>query len=160
MLNIKQELAKLKDIHEPNIDISILPLAPIWYIFITLVILFIIALVIFKAYRKKNYLKRTALQKLNNIEKSLSNNLDNLNIINNISILIRKTALLKFKNKNLASITDTKWLEFLDSKLDKKYFQTDIGDLLINANYQKKLPENSNLKELINICRIWIKTNL
>lgn len=161
MLDIQKELAKLKGVIEPDIDISIFPLAPIWYVAIVIIILVIIFFILYRIHRNSTALKRNALSRLLVIEKDLNSPTDNnINIINNISVLLRKTALLKFKEPDMAAITDNKWLEFLDSNLDKKYFQTETGNLLINANYQKELLDNSNLQNLINISRIWIIKNL
>jgi len=161
MLNIKEELAKLKDIHEPQDAIPIFPLAPIWYILIVIVIISIIALIIFLIYRKKTYLKRSAIQKLNNISSEInSNDTSELKAINRIAILIRKLALMKFKDEKLAAITDQKWLEFLDRNLEKQYFQSETGNLLISANYQKEIPKNADVQHLIDICKIWVNSNL
>lgn len=161
MLNIKEELAKLKDFQTPHDTISIFPLAPIWYITIGIVALFIILLIIFIIYRKKTYLKRYALQKLNTLSLDLTKNkISKLKAINQISILLRKVSLLKFDGENLASITDQNWLEFLDRNLKKQYFQSETGNLLISANYQKELPQNANIKHLIDICKIWVNKNL
>jgi len=158
MLNIKEELAKLKDIHEPQDAISMFPLASIWYILIATIIITIITFII---YRKKTFLKRSAIQKLNNISNKINTDkISELKAINQTAILIRKLALIKFKDEKLASITDKSWLKFLDRNLNKQYFQTTTGNLLISANYQKEIPKNADVQNLIAICKIWVNKNI
>jgi hypothetical protein len=109
MIKSSSALGQLKDVHLPQ-EISIFPLAGIWYILMGIVVV-ITALglwwILVKNRYKKQKLQAYAL--LAEIEKKQSGEM-----LSEISILIKRVAILKYPKEKVHTLFGEKWLEFLD----------------------------------------------
>ena len=151
------ELEGLKEITFPS-PVSYTPQTTGWYILFTLLIL-LLAFFIYRFYRsrKKNRYRYYALKKLDEIEK---NNLP-CQILTEIPILIKQTALKFFPRTDVAKLSGKEWLLFLDKSNKGKDFSQGVGQLLSDVSYQSKkylesIPEQK-VNDLVSIVRIWIK---
>lgn len=144
-------LDQLRDIHAPE-AISWWPPAPGWWGLLALIILIIITVIGFKAYRKKTQWRREAI-----IEFNIINGLsDKHKAISNISILLRQVAITRFPQQDVASLIDEDWLKFLDQAIgDETNFQHGDGRILISAPYQATT--NINSEPLLLLCKSWLK---
>lgn len=150
-----QQLPQLKDIHLPA-DPSIWPLALGWWLL--LVLLLGIALWLFFAIRKYTHIKkhkRMLFDELTQLEKKLKLSPDK-NLLAETNILLRRLALACYPDANVASLTGSGWLQFLDESGNTKDFSRGAGRILIDAPYRSGELENYNGDEFIPLIRSWI----
>jgi cbb3-type cytochrome oxidase subunit 3 len=81
---------------------------------------------------------------------------DNCQKLQDISALIRRTAISASGRNECAGLTGQQWLEYLDSPFKKKPFTEEFGRLLIDAPYQKAAPTKEEIVQLINLCENWL----
>ncbi len=153
-------LDNLKDIHLPS-KISIFPLAIGWYILIILLLL-ILGLVIYwqiHCFKRRQKIKNI-LNLLNRIEKQsnlqISQNKSE-EVITEVSILLKRVAIDKFKLQNPHSLFGEEWLIFLDNTGKTKAFTQGEGQHLRNI-YQKCRLTNPEL--FFSVIRDWLKVVL
>ncbi|MCX8515012.1 MAG: DUF4381 domain-containing protein [Burkholderiales bacterium] len=142
-------LAQLKDVHLPP-PVSMLPLAPGWYILIALVILIFSVVIYFmiKAqYKRKHDLKIYAMfEQINHNAKS--------NLIEETSILLKRVALKKFPQQSPHLLFEQEWLKFLDATGKTTNFTNGPGKVLLNI-YHK--PQQNDYKELYKVVKLWLQ---
>jgi len=146
------ELQQLKDIHLPQVINMWWPLAPGWYVVIAL--MFVIGIVItyiWRKYAQERFTARFAQAKLRDLQKLLLNNPDNINIAAEVSTLIRRTALCYFPREEIAGLSGSEWLNFLNRTGNTTEFTQAIGRLLTDVPYQKNgVAELDSLFKLTN----------
>ena len=151
-------LNQLKDIQNPN-AISMWPATIAWYILFAIIII-IIAWLLIKLMQRLFKRKRQQ-HALTLLKQAVARYPKNANLaIADISTLLRRIALAKFKRKNVASLSNQAWLIFLDETLSTKKrpckeFSTGIGKLLISAPYQKN--SSCDIDALAKLVERWIK---
>ncbi len=150
------DLENLRDIHSPP-PIPFWPPAPGWWILATLVLLCLITGWFFYQWQKKRALRKAALIELNQLEQSLSEHQDFSLFSAEISTLLRRIALTKFKQSEVAGLTGNAWLEFLDRTGQTDRFSQGAGKIIVTAPYQSTPDINS--KKLIVIVKNWILLN-
>lgn len=148
----------IRDIHLPE-NASWWPIAPGWWL-LFLISLFFLVLIYKKLKQQKiKYVSKynnhpniinKALKQLNNI----SQQTDDKQIIKQLSILLRRTAMSLYKNENVAGLTGNNWLYFLDNKGNTTEFSEGIGQALIAQPYQKKTDYPK--KKLIKLTKKWL----
>lgn len=111
-MDASNPLADLKDIHLPK-DVSIFPLASVWYIIAALITITIIFFVV------RSFIKKAKLKRFNNINTQISaleNNikLTDAEIIIETSTLLKRIAMLKFSAQKPEFISGEKWITFLN----------------------------------------------
>ena len=147
-------LQDLKDIHEP-VDIGNWPPAIGWWILAITVPLLIILLVwIYKRLTRKTALK-TARKILDRLKQDTTP--DNLAIVSELSILLRRVAISLSPRNQTAGLTGRKWLAFLDSSVKGEPFSSGIGQLLADAPYRKTPITELELSQVIELCEDWLK---
>lgn len=148
MIKSSSALGQLKDVHLPQ-EISIFPLAGIWYILMGIVVV-ITALglwwILVKNRYKKQKLQAYAL--LAEIEKKQSGEM-----LSEISILIKRVAILKYPKEKVHTLFGEKWLEFLDKTGKTTNFSRGDGRLLLNV-YQNSKIENPD--KLFIVIKQWL----
>ncbi len=78
-------------------------------------------------------------------------------LISEISILLRRVALLNFSQTQVASLYDKAWLEFLDKTGSTTEFTQGSGRLLISAPYQAQADySHIEINALFSLARQWI----
>ncbi len=149
-----QELLKLKDIHLPHAIVT-WPTAPGW---ISLYVLLLASILFFSIWwylrYKRRYTVKHALARLNKLKELNKHNPDNINIALEISTLIRRTALHYFKRNDIAGLSGTAWLAFLNRSGDTDHFTGETGRLLLDAPYRQHY--SANIDPLFTSTRSWL----
>lgn len=142
----------LRDIHIPE-AIGLWPPAIGWWVLAVL-----IPLAIYLSYKLYKYITRkTALKSVKKQIKALKINQDlgEQQKLIELSSLMRRTAVSIFPREDVASLTGEKWLNFLDKKLANTSFNTETGQLLVDAAY-RKAPNLNELMVLFDLCEDWL----
>ncbi len=143
----------LRDIHLPE-PISWWPPAIGWWIAAILVLLTIAASV----WLVKRLTRKTAVKSAKKLLLQIQQdtNLDDHAKLAQISILIRRTAISIFPRVQVASLTGSAWLEFLDNSIQDTQFRLGIGRVLSDGPYQQSIA--IDLDALNSLCLHWLKT--
>lgn len=156
-----QHALPLKDIHLPS-AVGWWPLAPGWWFVAICCVLAMVAWY-YRARLKQWFghgTRRIALKKLDTI---LNNpELGKRHQIQEISALLRQTAISCYKRTDVAGLTGSDWLNFLDGEDPQRPFSTGIGQVLIDAPYQpdKTLDDDAfDIEALAELARCWINLN-
>ena len=149
------EKLALRDIHLPD-SLSWWPLAPGWWILLFLIVILVMA--VFYFIRRRRNMRMSAIylakEELSRIEKEFKSNQDKVNLVQEISELIRRVSISLSNRSESASLTGEKWLLFLNELNGDESFTKGIGRVLIEAPYQNK--PNYNEKELLSLISAWI----
>ena len=150
-------LSKLRDIHLPE-PISAWPPAPGWWILTILLITMTVWLSwkLWKKYQQK-HLYRISNHSISQLQLEYTEHQDSHLLIRQYSSLLRRIALAQYPRQQVASLTGTSWLEFLDKSASTNLFNAELGQLLINGPYQKPDNNFSLLEELTEAIQLWIK---
>ena len=157
-MNPDSQTLNLRDIHLPS-SIAWWPPAPGWWIVLA-VIVSLSVLGIF-LYRRKQRRKMfvAATQEFENIQHHYTDNQNVQLLAKALSIWLRRVCLSFYPRADVAALTGTAWLEFLDSGLplgitDHK-FHHGVGQVLITAPYQANVDIDAD--ELLLLCQSWLK---
>ncbi len=151
-MNSADPLAQLHDIIEPE-AISQWPLALGWWLLLAIALSALVALLWFwrKKYRQ-NANKRAALALLDQLAADYQNAPDAQKLIQSLSQLLRRYALSQQPRANVAGLTGTAWLDFLN-----RYSDTPFEKALISAPYQAKPPLSvDDCHNLLARSHLWI----
>ena len=162
--------AKLADIHLPEV-ISFWPIAPGWWILLVLFILSILLIIFFKKMRagktsrtgKK--LKSQAMRELMMIHEAYKTQGTPQEAVKQLSIFLRRYALSLYQRDNVASLTDTEWLNFLDQMPEQQShsrpFSQKFSELLTTVPYQPahKPIDTQLLSELFKISKVLVESH-
>lgn len=150
---------QLRDIHLPASP-DFWPPAPGWWLLVT-IILFASgwALVKYLAFHRRQKQLKAIYNAFKPIEQKLLKAPDNQTLAE-LNILLRQLALLHFPQTEIASLSGSKWLAFLDHSGATSQFSNGAGRLLADTPY---LPENRPItrkesKALIKLVKEWVKT--
>lgn len=150
-------LQQLKDIHSPA-PIPFWPLAPGWYILIGIfLVLCLLGVYLLYEYRNKHLAKKLALKRLQHLRNKALQQPDK-KIITELSVLVRRAALIKYSRHEIAGLQGNAWLKFLDKSADTNAFTSGAGRALTTAPYEKN-PE-PNYTELFDLIEMWMEKNL
>lgn len=152
-MNPADPLAQLRDIHLPE-AVSWWPPAPGWWV-VSLIAL--AAVVTGILYTKKRYLqnryRKAALRELENIFK---NGKDQQQAqLEEMSILLRRTAIQAYGRENIAPLFGDKWLDFLDNSGKTDQFSNGPAKVLGYGLYQTTA--EADLNQVMRIIQSWIK---
>ncbi|WP_347987229.1 DUF4381 domain-containing protein [Methylomonas sp. AM2-LC] len=148
------EQLPLKDIHFPE-AVSIWPLAPGWYMLAVLILLCCFGVVyLYKRLKSKTVLK-VAAKVLVTIR--ADENLDNLQTLGALSTWLRRVAISNAPRSDVASLSGSDWLSYLDTHLHDAPFSKGIGRCLAESQYQRSAPEDLDLDALFKLCERWLK---
>ncbi|MCK5872319.1 MAG: DUF4381 domain-containing protein [Methylococcales bacterium] len=144
----------LRDIHLPE-SINLLSFAVGWWF----LLLFIVILLCFCVWIYKKITKKTILKTAKNNLFTLKQNksLSSHEKIKQLSTLIRHVTISFHSRTKSASLTGKAWLNYLDSFGNKKRFNSSLGQCLIIAPYQKELPSEGEIDQLILLTEEWLK---
>ena len=151
-------LSKLRDIHLPE-PVSAWPPAPGWWILAILSISLIIWISwkLWKRYQQRHLL-RISNRTITELQQDYANHQNSHLLIKQYSMLLRRIALARFPRQQVASLTGTTWLEFLDKSAATNLFNSEIGQLLLNGPYQKPGTKISQIDELTTAIKLWIES--
>ena len=146
------EQLPLKDIHIPE-PIGIWPLAWGWYGLIGLLIVIIIALI----YGIKRIKQRAAIKSAAKLLAAIKQQKqDNLQSLADLSIWLRRVVITVAPRSDVASLTGTAWLNYLDSVFTDAPFSQGVGRCLADSPYRKNLPEDIDIDQLFSLCERWL----
>jgi hypothetical protein len=147
----------LRDIHLPE-PASWWPPAPGWWLLLGLLSLLLALYWLLRRHRSRTRLRREGLRALNRLQADYQQNGDTQRVTQQLSSLIRRIALSRYPRREVASLTGSEWLDFLDRSLgqadDTPRFRTEIGTLLTQAPYNPDCPADPTA--LFTLSREWI----
>lgn len=143
-----------KDIHLPD-SISWWPLAPGWWILLSVMIGFIILVIALLRMYFKSSLKKDAVKELNYIESMFEKTQDTTQCVSELSIFLRRVVLSQKQQIHAAGLTGIAWLKLLDQHLGTSDFSQGPGQILLVGPYQPEV-ENRDVEQLIKLCRKWV----
>ncbi len=147
----------LKDIHEP-VAIGWWPPAIGWWLLaITVPILIIFFIWVYKRLTRRTAIK-TATKILSELKQDKTRN--NLEMVAELSMLLRRVAISVSPRVKSAGLTGTQWLSFLDSTVKDSPFSSGIGQLLTEAPYRKMAVTEQERSQLISLCENWLKAQV
>ncbi|NOX09402.1 MAG: DUF4381 domain-containing protein [Gammaproteobacteria bacterium] len=145
----------LRDIHLPD-AIGWWPPAIGWWLLLAGLLILIIVLRLIYSRRIKNRWRQSALQEWREIQVLQDDPQRQTEIISRISILLRRVAITRFPQQEVAGLTGEAWLQFLDQTMDQeKPFQQGEGRLLITAPYQQTTVTDTHV--LLALCQRWLQ---
>ena len=126
----------LRDLHLPD-AVGWLPLAPGWWLVLTLVVVALAALA-WRSYRlwKFNAPRRHALRELARYEVEYLEHRNPITLGKQVSELLRRGMLAYAPRDEVAGLTGEAWLAWLDEGLPVPYFHTEGGRSLVNLPYR------------------------
>ncbi len=135
------------------------PPAPGWWL---LGILLFAALVlagvwIYRRYRLYRQ-RRRVLAELEQLQ-ALDTQQQAAEIATGVSTLLRRVALMRFRRRQVAPLSGTAWLQFLDDTGGGGEFSTGAGRVLADGPYVAR-PQDIAVDRLLALARSWIKKNL
>ncbi len=147
---------ELRDIHLPD-PVSWWPPALGWWMVLLVTLLFVIILFWLRKrwLEKKRSAKVIARQELGLIQKKYQQQPDQHQLVEDLSVLLRRACLSVFPREDSAGLTGEKWLGFLDDVMKDKQFLEGAGRSLITAPYKKE--PRINAEQLIAVCKDWIE---
>ncbi len=144
-----KNLVELLDMLEPVPDpapVSLMPQTPGWIVLGLLVLgLIVWTLRLVRARRHARAYRRAALAELAGVGNDAAR----------IAALLRRTALAGFPRDEVAGLTGTKWLNFLDQSYGGKGFSGEAGQALMSAPYRG----NASHPALADLARQWITSH-
>jgi hypothetical protein len=149
----------IRDIRYPG-ELDWWPFAIGWWLLIFIVVLSSMFLG-YKLYKRwlDNHARRIALLELSAIQVKFNKSNDILVLVQELSILLRRTFLAYLPREKVGGLVGKHWLEFLDQGLDGEYFSKGIGRFLVLVPYQHKSEsEFIDAEELLNIIKLRIET--
>ena len=151
-------LAQLRDYHLPE-PVSWWPPAPGWWLLALLgLTLFIWLVRAVLKWRQGRAARRSALRELKDLERTFDQQGDGPMLLRGLSRLLRRFALARFPRDQVAGLSGTAWLEFLDRQHPAQGFLNGPGRLLLDAPY-RSAPTTEELPDLIRLVRRWIADN-
>lgn len=150
---------QLHDIHLPS-SADIWPLAFGWWALLFLALITTVLLIRFYLQRLKRQRKKAViLKQFKTLENQLRKNPNNESLAK-VNILLRQLAITHYPRSEIASLTGSNWLHFLDHSGGTHDFSKGAGRILIEAPYRAGELQNLNLVEFIPLIRKWISTVL
>ncbi len=131
------EQIPLRDLHLPE-AIGLWPLAPGWWVTITLAVIFLGFLA--RRYvqrRARGAARRHALSQLNELTAEFEQHRDAVAFSSGLSELLRRTMLAYAPRGEIAGLTGDEWVAWLDRDLDQPRFKGETGRKLLELPYRK-----------------------
>ena len=160
-MNPDIESLPLKDIHLPD-PVGWWPLAPGWWILLGVIILLAVLYFFIQRLRDKRRLAKVAMSQFDQLVANYQQHGDSQAFLNELSVLLRRLSISAFPVNDVAGLTGESWLGFLDatrqSKTGTVNFNSSIGQLLVNAPYQRSANISRNeIDKLITTAKAWIR---
>jgi Domain of unknown function (DUF4381) len=139
-MNDTDPLAQLRDIHTP-MPVDWWPLAPGWWflLVLSLALLIVICIWVLRRHRANAY-RRTARAELAQHYHNWQQNGAGLAYLQSANDILKRTAMLSYKNSAVQGLSGSQWCEFLDQHRDGTD-DTGFG----NSSFESALYSNENL---------------
>lgn len=143
---------QLKEIHLPEL-ITWWPPAIGWWLLLIIIPLVIGGL--FWLYRRmtRKTATKSAKKILNQIKQQ---SLSDEETVKQLSALLRRVAMSVAPRDEIASLTGSAWLSYLDASMTDKPFSLGVGSIFSQGHYQQQLPNNVDIQSLMNVCEQWL----
>ena len=135
MEGLEFALQNLKDIRTPE-PVSWWPLAPGWWMLAAISAVILFALARFLLQRRRR-IKVLAKRELDELWRDYLISKDKQSFLQDVSILLRRTAICVDSRDKVAALTGEAWLQYLDSGMSAPEFSDGSGRVLINGPYRK-----------------------
>ena len=153
MNGLNDPLSQLRDIHTPD-PISIWPPAPGWWALFALGIGAIVwSLWWYRRWRSSGY--RLAQNQLKRLREDYLANHQELTLVVELSMLIRRYCLSVYGREQTAGLTGIAWLGFLDRKGETHGFTSGVGRVLQTVPYGGR--DAVQGEALIGLVEQWLK---
>lgn len=147
------EALALKDIHLPE-TIGWWPPAPGWWLLLLALILLVLAV----RYLYRRLTRKTAVKRAQKLLMQIrQQSLEPAACLNELSSLLRRTAISRDGRSPVAGLHGQAWLEYLDKNLPDTPFSQGVGRYLGNAHYRPTLPDDIDVDALFTLCERWLK---
>jgi hypothetical protein len=153
-------LAGLHDVVVPE-PVSFLPATPAWLAVLAL-LLAAFAWLAFRAWRRwrRNRYRREAAAVLRSIESRLGSAATREEALAELPVLVKRVALQLVRREEVAALSGTPWLEFLDRTWEESAFSSGPGRLLPKIAYgtpeRRAAVSRADVDELVALLRQWI----
>lgn len=151
----------IRDIHLPD-AVLWWPLAPGWWIIAGTVLFLVILFFAIRKYYRSKALLRDANAELEQIKNQYISSNNQTELIQALSVLLRRCCISFYPRHETASLTGDAWLKYLDAtspsvSSSTSTFYMGIGEILASAPY---MSESSIIKidsdALIVLCETWL----
>lgn len=143
----------LRDIHLPA-PVSWWPPAPGWWLLALILLLASLLAWLWLRHRRQRRWARAALAELAELDAAFRADGNAHRLCSEVSLLLRRIAVLDRATPEHAALTGEDWLAWLDRPLGGGMFQTGPGRVLLNGPYDPKIELDADA--LIELCRRWI----
>jgi len=148
-------LAALRPLHAPD-PIGWWPPAPGWWLAALLLLAIVSAVtLLIRRWRRRNRYRRAALSELAWLHAQARNGMEARQFAAAASILLRRAALAHYPRNQVAMLTGTAWLEFLDRSGATSEFSQGPGRALQDAAYDPSAP--CDIEALQRLCHDWLR---
>lgn len=150
-------LEQLRDIHLPE-PVGWWPLAWGWWLLIALLVMALAGLIGYLWRRRQRWrYRRQALQELDRLYAEFREHGDGARYLQDISVLLRRTALSAFPRQEVAGLQGPAWLQWLNTTLGegRTDFSQGPGRVLLDGPY--RLQPQVEADTLQRLVALWIK---
>jgi hypothetical protein len=148
-------LEQLRDIHLPD-AVSWWPPAPGWWI-VGITILALIAACIWWYRNPSVRVYRVARKELKNLREEYQASQDDVRLVKELSVLLRRYALAVFGRQKVASLIGNAWMMFLNNTGKTLGFTEGAGQVLQTVPYGGQ--DRVEAQALLTLVEQWMKTN-
>jgi hypothetical protein len=154
-----QQLLQLRDIHLPGAP-AFWPPAPGWWLVVAVLLALLAWLTVaaLRRYRIRRQRQRV-LAALASLEQKLASE-RTPDALAQISVLLRRLALMRFPRQEVAALTGRAWLRFLDASGGNGRFADGPGRVLATGPYQRSLPSDLDAAVFVALVREWVDRNV
>ncbi len=127
----------LRDLHLPE-PVGWWPLAPGWWLLAATILLALVWLLgVARARYRRGAARRHAARRLKQLERRYAQDGDAVRLAIDVSALLRRAMLAYAPRADVAGLTGSAWLEWLDSGLDQPVFAAGAGRALLELPYRR-----------------------
>lgn len=147
---------ELRDIHLPPLP-EFWPPAPGWWLLAAIIVL-LLAWILFLLWRRAR-LMRTQRRLLALLDELEATGRHEPRKLAQLSMLLRRIALMHYPRQEVAGLTGESWLHFLDSSGGDGRFANGPGRVLAEGPYMPELPGEYDPGGITALVRDWIRKN-
>ena len=142
---------------QPQIDLSG-PLPVDFWIAITGMISFVVLIRLAWIRYHRLTAKKYANEEVERLMKKFPQ--DDYRLATELSLLMRRIALMKYPREKVCALSGKTWREFLDKTTKKDFFKAEAGDIVEKIMFiPPEQFKNENMSELIEATKQWISEN-
>lgn len=151
------QLLELRDIHAVPLP-GLWPPAPGWWIVAILLLALLVAGLLWV--RRRYHVHRFRRQVIDELERIRSTYKDSYDLlVAETGVWLRRVALRRYSQEQVASLTGSAWLEFLDATGGDGEFRNGVGQVLGTGPYRPQVPAVA-VDSLLALARSWAQKNL